>query len=165
MKIIVPLVYTLIEMGSEYEKFAVTRDSQAVLYMHVLITLYGMLVAVMLFYKKLKREHIGYGFKVIPYKLCVANKIVRGRQNTARSWLNHFNPSILEEQKFKCHSMKNYLHLLSKAPNQVRITRSPVIAYLTTRVQDPNEDDWKKLVRMINYLQQTKQDYLKLQAT
>jgi hypothetical protein len=31
---------------------------------------------------------------------------------------------------------------------------SPVIAYLTTRVREPNEDDWKKLIRMIKYLDQ-----------
>ena len=42
---------------------------------------------------------------------------------------------------------------------------SPVIAYLTTRVRQPNEDDWKKLVRMIKYLDQTKQDCLTLKAT
>ena len=42
---------------------------------------------------------------------------------------------------------------------------SPVIAYLTTRVREPNEDDWKKLVRMIKYLDQTKQDCLTLKAT
>jgi len=75
MNIIVPLVYFLIEMGSEYEKFAVTRDNQAVLCMHVLKTLDGMLVSAMIFYKKLKWELIGYVFKANPYNLCVANKI------------------------------------------------------------------------------------------
>jgi len=42
---------------------------------------------------------------------------------------------------------------------------SPVISYLSTRVREPNEDDWTKFVRMIKYLDQTKQDCLTLQAT
>jgi len=28
----------------------------------------------------------------------------------------------------------------------------PVIAHLTTRVREPNVDDWKKLLRMIRYI-------------
>jgi hypothetical protein len=72
-------------MDSEYEKFVVTRDNEAVLYVHVLKALYGMLVSAMLFYKKLNNDLIEYGFKVNPYDPCVANKIVRGRQMTV-SW-------------------------------------------------------------------------------
>jgi hypothetical protein len=41
---------------------------------------------------------------------------------------------------------------------------SPAIAYLTTRVRNPNQDDWKKLVRMMKYLKQTKKDRLTLRA-
>ena len=41
---------------------------------------------------------------------------------------------------------------------------SPAIAYLTTRVRNPNEDDWKKLLRMMKFLLQTKQDRLSLSA-
>ena len=37
---------------------------QAVLHVHELKALYGMLVLATLFYKKLKRDLIGYGFKV-----------------------------------------------------------------------------------------------------
>ena len=41
---------------------------------------------------------------------------------------------------------------------------SPAIAYLTTRVRFPNQDDWDKLVRMMKYLQQTSKDCLTLSA-
>jgi len=61
-------------MDSEYEKFVVTRENEAVLHVLVLKALYGMLVSAMLFYKKLK--------KVNPYDPCFANKIVRDRQVT-----------------------------------------------------------------------------------
>jgi len=42
---------------------------------------------------------------------------------------------------------------------------SPIVAYLTARVREPNEADCEKFVRMIKFLDQTKQDYLILQAT
>jgi hypothetical protein len=41
---------------------------------------------------------------------------------------------------------------------------SPAIAYLTTRVRNPNQDDWNKLTRMIKYLKQTKDDRLTLEG-
>jgi hypothetical protein len=41
---------------------------------------------------------------------------------------------------------------------------SPAIAYLTTRVRSPNQDDWSKLARMMKYLKQTAKDCLTLRA-
>jgi hypothetical protein len=41
---------------------------------------------------------------------------------------------------------------------------APAIAYLSTRVQCPNEDDWEKLVRLLRFLRQTYKDRLTLQA-
>jgi hypothetical protein len=40
----------------------------------------------------------------------------------------------------------------------------PAIAYLSTRVQDPNEEDWKKLKCLIKLLNGTKNDVLTLEA-
>ena len=41
---------------------------------------------------------------------------------------------------------------------------APAIAYLATRVRDPNVDDWLKLSRMIKFLQQTMEDRLTLRS-
>ena len=41
---------------------------------------------------------------------------------------------------------------------------APVIAYLTTRVREPSESDWKKLERMMKFLQQTMTDRLTLRS-
>ena len=41
---------------------------------------------------------------------------------------------------------------------------SPVIAYLTTRVRNPNMDDWMKLTKMMKFLKQTSEDKLTLKA-
>ena len=41
-----------------------------------------MLVSAMLFYYKLTKELLSYGFELNPYDLCVANKMVNGEQLT-----------------------------------------------------------------------------------
>ena len=41
---------------------------------------------------------------------------------------------------------------------------SPAIAYLTTRVKSPNQDDWDKLTRMMKFLNQTTNDCLTLKS-
>jgi hypothetical protein len=41
---------------------------------------------------------------------------------------------------------------------------SPAVAFLTTRVQQPNVDDWEKLIRMMRFLRQTSEDRLTLRA-
>ena len=38
------------------------------------------------------------------------------------------------------------------------------IAFLSTRVREPDEDDWKKLVRLLRYLKGTRDLFLTLQA-
>ena len=40
----------------------------------------------------------------------------------------------------------------------------PAVAFLTTRVREPNESDWKKLVRMVRFLRDTKEDVLTLES-
>ena len=128
MKIRGPLVDILIEMDSEYEKFVVTRDNEAVLYVHVLKALYGMLVSAMLFYKKLKNDLIGYGFKMNAYDPCVANKIVRGRQMTV-SWhvddlkVSHIDPKAVDD--FLMWIKRTYGRI-----GEVKITRGKYHEYL-----------------------------------
>lgn len=41
---------------------------------------------------------------------------------------------------------------------------SPAIAFLTTRVKNPDEEDWEKLVRMMKFLKYSRKDVLTLQA-
>ena len=43
------------------------------LYVHLYRSVYGLLRSVMLFYRKLKRKLIEYGFELNPYDACVAN--------------------------------------------------------------------------------------------
>jgi hypothetical protein len=47
---------------------------------------------------------------------------------------------------------------------RARPDMSPAIAYFTTRVREPNENDWNKLTRMMKFLRQTKNDVLTLEV-
>ena len=38
------------------------------------------------------------------------------------------------------------------------------VAFLTTRVKEPDEDDWKKLARMMTHFKHTKDSVLTLEA-
>ena len=40
----------------------------------------------------------------------------------------------------------------------------PTVPFLCTRVKEPDEDDWKKLIRMLRYLKDSKELELKLEA-
>jgi hypothetical protein len=40
----------------------------------------------------------------------------------------------------------------------------PAIAFLTTRVRNPNQDDWRKLIKLLKYINGTRNDVLTLSA-
>ena len=52
------------------------------LYVRLSKSLYGMLRATLLFYKRLRRDLENMGFKINPYDPCVAKKMVNGHQMT-----------------------------------------------------------------------------------
>ena len=66
-----------------YRKY-VTYDRKGVqmLYTRMNKALYGLLESALDFYKKLKKDLEAVGFKINPYDPCVANRIVRGKQQT-----------------------------------------------------------------------------------
>ena len=68
---------------SLYRKY-VTYDRKGVpmLYTRMNKALYGLLESALDFYKKLKKDLEAVGFKINPYDPCVANRIVRGKQQT-----------------------------------------------------------------------------------
>ena len=55
---------------------------QQVLIVECLNTVYGTMVAALLYYKKFVKSLTKKGFKLNPYNGCVANKIVKGKQLT-----------------------------------------------------------------------------------
>ena len=74
----------------------------------------------------------------------------------------HPDSNSLDEDKAKLFHTVTAQGLF--ACKRARPDISPAIAYLTTRVREPNEDDWSKLVRMMKFLKQTSKDRLTLSA-
>ena len=70
----------LCEIDPIYWDHTVTEGNQKVLYVHITKAIYRVLVSAMLFYCKLTRALLSYGFELNPYDPCVANKMVNGEQ-------------------------------------------------------------------------------------
>ena len=75
------------------------------------------------------------------------------------------NPSakLLEDKKTKVlfHTFVAKALFISK---RARCDLQPAIAFLTTRVKQPTEEDWIKLCKMMHYLKSTKNDVLTLKT-
>ena len=83
MKITGVLVDMLIEINPElYGPTVVLENGKKVLYVEVLRAIYGMLEAALLWYKKFRDDLEENGFEFDPYDPCVANKRVKGSQQT-----------------------------------------------------------------------------------
>lgn len=65
-----------------YEPCVATEGKQKVMYMDLLKALYGTLCAARLFWEKLSRKLIEWGFSVNPYDACIVNKVVDGKELT-----------------------------------------------------------------------------------
>ena len=109
MKIRGVCVDILSEINPVYRDYTVTEGNQKVLYVHITLAIYGMLVSAMLFYHKLTKALLSYSFKLNPYDLCVANKMVNSHQSTI-CWhvdnlkSSHINPKVNNDNGLKTHS-------------------------------------------------------------
>ena len=65
-----------------YRKFVQIENGQPVLYVELKKALYGTLKAAFLFWQKLSKQLIKWGFELNPYDSCVANKMINGKQCT-----------------------------------------------------------------------------------
>ena len=233
-----------------YSEYIISKNNTKILYVEMKKALYGMMLSSLLFYKHFRKDLEEIGFKINPYDICVANRIINGKQQTV-TWhvddvkVSHkdekVNKNFYEwcEKKYgselnghvkvsegKIHEylamkldytekgkvkidMKDYIkdmikefpEVLSKniqCPWNTRLfdiakdskllsmmkqnifhtfvmksmflgkrARPDIlvgISYLSTRVLNSNEADWKKLVRILSYLNNTRDMVLSLEA-
>ena len=102
MKIRGVCVDILCETDHIYWDYMVTEGNQKVLYVYITQAIYGMLVSAMLFYCKLTKRLLNYGFDLNPYDPCVANKIVKSEQLTICCHVDklkssHIDPKVNDE--------------------------------------------------------------------
>ena len=248
MKIRGALVTILTEMDYEkYGDYVVYENGQPVLYVVMSRALYGMIQSSILYYRKFRKDIESIGFKVNPYDPCVANRIVRGSQQTVcwhvddlksshlltkvndefLEWLNQKYGDIVEvkatrgnkhdylamfitfkdgkviidmvyyvekmiqdfpetlKKGVKCPWTERLFKVDENAPaldtvkaktfhtfvmkgmflsKRSRQDIQPCIVFLATRVREPTMQDWQKLVRLMCFLAETKNDVLTLEA-
>ena len=66
----------LCEIDPIYRDYMVTEGNQKVLYVHITQAIYRVLVSAILFYHKLTKALLTYGFELNPYDPCVVNKML-----------------------------------------------------------------------------------------
>jgi hypothetical protein len=77
------MVDLLLEIDNDmYSPHVMTEHGETILYVELLKALYGTLRAARLFWEKLSKTLVEWGFEINPYDRCVANKMVNGKQLT-----------------------------------------------------------------------------------
>ena len=85
-----------------YHKYVVTEGGQQVLYIELIKALYSTLRAAFLFWWRLSRKLVEWGFTINPYDWCVANKLIQGTQCMI-IWhiddlkISHVDPKAVDE--------------------------------------------------------------------
>ena len=102
MKITGTLANILIQTAPElYGEYAVKEKGVTTIYVKLLKALYGLLLAAVLFYKKLLNDLLGKGFELNKYDPCVINKTINGTQCTIVWWVDdlkilHKDPRVID---------------------------------------------------------------------
>ena len=65
-----------------YRQYVVTENKRPVLYVELIMALYGTLRAALILWRKLTSKLVEWGFVINPYDWCVANKQINGEQCT-----------------------------------------------------------------------------------
>ena len=78
------------------------KSREKILYVRMLKALYGMIIASLLYYKKLRKDIESIGFEVNTYDACVSNTMVNGKQHTVACHVddvksNHVYPKLNDD--------------------------------------------------------------------
>ena len=78
--------------------------------------------------------------------------------------LFEINPNAKKLGNEKAKAFHTFVAKALFISKRARCDIQPAIAFLTTRVKGPSEDDWKKLCKLMHYLKSTKDDVLTLKT-
>ena len=121
-------VDSLCEIDPIYRDYMVTEDNQKVLYVHITQAIYRMLVSAMLFYCKLTKALLSFGFELNLYDSCVVNRMVNGEQLNICWHINdltssHINPKVNGE-------ILQWIKDTFRQLGEVKTTQGPLHNYL-----------------------------------
>jgi len=156
MKITGDLVDILVEMSPcEYADFVVKENGKKVIYVQVLKVIYGMLIAALKFYQKLKKDLESIGFIFNPYDPCVANRAIENGIHTVRFHVDdlmssHKDPKVNDEFLL-------WLNKMYGEHAEVKATRGKVHDYLGMKF-DFNTTE-KVIIDMCDYMKAMVKDF------
>jgi hypothetical protein len=113
-----------------YNKYITIENGIKLLYVKLLMALYGTLKDVLLFYQNLVGDLEEKGFKLNPYEICIVNKIIKGKQMTLCWHVDDMKISHIEPNEVT--GMIEYLKLkyASDGIGKMKISRGKVHEYL-----------------------------------
>jgi len=102
LKLVGKFVDIMCEVNPEYKKYVRYEKGVKVLYLRVLRALYGCLESALLWYNLYSTTLSKLGFKLNPYDLCVANKMINGSQCTIAFYvddnkISHKDPKVVQK--------------------------------------------------------------------
>ena len=97
-----PAVDAMLKINkAKYEPFVTHEKNKKVIYVRLLKAMYGTLTAPILWYKLFASTLIEKGFKINPYDLCVANKLVNKNQMTICWYVDDLKVSHVQQDEVK----------------------------------------------------------------
>ena len=156
MKVKGSLVKLLVELDpAKFESFVVIEDGKPVLYLEVNKAIYGMLIAALLWYKKLRGDLESIGFVFNSYEPCICNRDIDGKQHTVRFHVDDMMSSHMDSKVND--EFLIWLNKMYGEYSDVKFTRGEIHDFLGV-VYDFTEPG-KVKVDMVDYVQQMLNDF------
>ena len=96
------MVEIMCRVNPEYQKHVVFKGGKKILYVKVIRSIYGCIEAALLWYQLYKETLEKEGFILNPYEMCIANKVIDGKQCTVAwyvddSKISHKDERVIDE--------------------------------------------------------------------
>jgi len=137
----------LCKVNSRYEQFVTMEHGQRVLYLKLLKALYGCVRSALLWYQLFVGTLERIGFKLNPYDLCIANKLVEGKQCTI-GW----HVDDMKISHVNCNVVSDIINLLELEFGKMSVTRGKEHTFL--RMVVTYNDNRTASISMKGYLQE-----------
>ena len=156
MKITGVMVDMMVDIDpTEYGPKVVYEDGKKVLYLEVLKAIYGMLIAALLWFHKMRKDLGENGFKFNPCEPCVSNKIVDAKQQTVRFHVDYLMSSHVDSKVND--RFHKWLKKMYGKYGEVKVTRGKIHDYLGMRFDF--SEPGKVKVDMIDYVKEMLDDF------
>ena len=144
------LAELMVLIASElYTPFVILENGKKVLYVQLLNALYGTLKAALLSYMKLRKDLEEDGFIINPYDMCVAKKLVDGKQMTVVWYVDDLKLSHICPQEVSA-TIEFLCEHYEDENGKLKVTRGKIHYFLGMTLDYTTPGEVK--IKMINYV-------------